>query len=269
MLEETRTDRVDEKNDAPTTCIVHGKVTYARGPAPLATVTLGELIATTDITGAYKFNHLKPGKYEVKVTPPKGWNYKWIRQTIELEAGQIKVVDFYLEKIISETILEGYVLDGNETPAIGAVLSGVLCGNDIKSTTTDEHGYFIFKNVTAGNRFIRVNLVGHIGETRDFSISEQEKRSIEFHLKRAPHKLYGSVMNEVGKPVSAILQLFKNSIVVERIETTAENGNFEFPVEDGEYTLLAQALNYELTAWSGTISEDMKINLKLSDVQQR
>jgi hypothetical protein len=266
MSVETLTHRVDEKNDAPATCTVQGTVTYARGPAPISTVTIEGLIATTDIRGAYEFNYLKPGKYEVNVSPPKGWNYKGIRQTIELEAGQVKVVDFYLEKVIRETILEGYVWDGNGTPAKGAVLSGVLCGNDIKSTTADEHGYFIFKNVTAGNRFIRVNLAGHIGETRDLSIPEQQKISIEFHLKKAAHKLYGSVTNEVGKTVPASLQLFKNSIVVEKIETSAENGNFAFPVEDGEYALFAQTLNYEQAAWSGTISEDTKINLKLSNV---
>jgi len=266
MPAESRTHRVDEKKDGRATCTVQGTVTYARGPAPISTVTIEGLTATTNIRGAYEFNHLKPGKYEVNVSPPKGWNYKEIRQTIELEAGQVKVADFILEKVILETIMEGHVWDGNGTPAKGAVLSGVLCGNDIKSTTADEHGYFIFKNVTAGNRFIRVNLAGHIGETRDLSIPEQQKTSIEFHLKKAAHKLYGTVTNEGGKTVPASLQLFKNSIVVEKIETSAENGNFTFPVEDGEYALFAQTPNYEQAAWNGTIYKDTKIDLKLGNV---
>jgi hypothetical protein len=263
MSEETSTDQVDN-NDDTTACIIRGKVTCVRGPAPLASVTIGELIATTDITGSYQFNNLKPAKYEVKVTPPEGWEYKAPPQAVELEPGQVKVVDFYLEKVIQEAILEGYVWDGNGTRTKDAVLTGVLCGSEIKSATTDEKGYFIFKNVNPGNRFIRVSLAGHIGETRDFTIPAQQKISMEFHLKKAAHKLYGSVVNAAGKPVSVSLQLFKNSIVIQKIQTTPENGNFEFPVEDGEYALLAQAQYYELAAWSGTVAEDVKVELKLS-----
>ena len=87
-------------------------------------------------------------------------------QTVEVKAGEIQVVDFYLD--FKKAVVEGHVYSQDGKPIAGATLSGVLSGKDMESVTTNAEGYFKFSKVTPGDRFIRVNAPGFVGETRDF-----------------------------------------------------------------------------------------------------
>jgi hypothetical protein len=228
----------------------------------------GASSTTTDITGSYELSNLDAGTYEVTVTPPKEWRYEAKPQSVELAPGEVKIVDFRLERVVPETILEGHVYGADQMPANGAQLSGVICGTDIASTTTEPDGHFIFRDVKPGNRFVRVSLPGHLGEVRDFTIEEGQRLSLEFHLEKATHRIYGSIVNHEGKPVKATVQLYHNGVIVQKRETTPEDGNFDFAVKEAEYSVLVQAPYFNLDGWNGMVTEDKKIEFRLVPIRE-
>jgi protocatechuate 3,4-dioxygenase beta subunit len=283
LTEVNTTEEKEEGQDSSEKrlCTISGRVTYARGAVPLAVVkarlqpATNELAeagsATTDLAGAYELSNLEPGTYEVTVTPPKDWKYETKPQLIELAAGEAKVVDFGLEKIVLEAILEGRVFDSNGLPAEGARLEGVICGTTAKleSTVTDAEGRFVFRNVTPGNRFFRVMLSGHVGEVRDFTIEEGQKISLDVALKKAAHRIHGVVTNEEGKPLETTVRLYEKNVISQKWETSKEDGGFEFYVKEGEYSILTQAPFYEFAAWNGLVSEDKKVDFRLTRIPER
>jgi hypothetical protein len=220
------------------------------------------------MAGTYRLTNLEPGTYEVTVTPPKDWNYQTTPQTLVLAPEEVKVADFTLEKVQPETILEGRVLDSDGAPIKGAKLEGVICDNNLESSITDSEGRFIFKNVTPGARFVRVTSSGYVAELRDFTIDEGEEISIDISLNKAAHKIYGIITNEEGKPQEATVRLFQNKLVIQKWETTMEDGSYEFYVNEGEYSILVQAPLFRLSPWQGSVSEDKKVDFQLARTGQ-
>jgi len=273
--------------DTNESCTIRGRVRYVRGPVPLATVTArlrptttrsiaetqtttdatAETQTTTDMAGTYRITNLEPGTCEITVTPPKDWNYKTTTQTIVLTFGDVKTVDFALEKVQPETIFDGRILDNDGMPIKGARLEGVICNNNLESTVTDSDGRFIFKNVSPGARFVRVVFSGHVGEVRDFTIEEGERISLEITLKKAAHRIHGTVTSEEGGPHTATVSLFHNNVVIQKWETSKEDGGYEFYVNEGEYSILVQAPFYRLSPWHGLVSEDKKVDFQLARIE--
>jgi hypothetical protein len=327
-LSEVGESQAEAEPNEKTSCIIRGRVTYARGAVPLAKVTarllstttaleqheqsgsarteaqtdaqlegetastvqaqstateneagadeqsagITELTpqaqsATTDITGTYQLLNLEPGTYEVSVAPPKDWKYEAKPQTLRLAPGEVKEANFRLEKMILETILEGRVLDSDGKPARGARLEGVLCGTNLESVVAGNDGRFIFKNVTPGSRFVRVMYSGHLGEVRDFDIEEGQTISLDIALKKAAHRIYGTVTNELGEPFGATVRLYEKGVISQKCETTKENGSYEFYVNEGEWSVLAQASLYHFEAWAGLVSADVKHDFQLRPIR--
>jgi len=110
-------------------------------------------------------------------------------------------------------------------------------------------------------------LSGHVAEVRDFSIEEGQTLSLNFNLKKAAHKIHGTITNMQGKPLMAEVQLFEGgplrAMVIQKTQTTDENGTFEFDVNEGEYSILVQARGYEMGAWGGKVSADNKADIQL------
>jgi hypothetical protein len=327
-LSEVGESQAEAEPNEKTSCIIRGRVTYARGAVPLANVTARLLSATTgskpqqqskttrtgpatdaqleggvastvqtqstttetgpvaevqstgetepapqtrstttDIAGAYQLLNLEAGTYEVSVTPPKDWKYETKAQTFDLAPGEVKEANFRLEKIVLETILDGRVFDGDGKPAKGARLEGVLCGTNLESVVAGNDGRFVFKNVTPGSRFVRVMYSGHLGEVRDFDIEEGQTISLDIALKKAAHRIYGTVTNELGEPFGATVRLYEKGVISQKCETTKENGSYEFYVNEGEWSVLAQASLYHFEAWAGLVSADVKHDFQLRPIR--
>jgi hypothetical protein len=288
-----RTTQAEKKDSAKELCTIRGRVTYVRGPVPLAKVTAEAQptttdttaeaqptttdttaeaqFTTTDIAGAYQVSNLEPGTYKVTVTPPKDWNYTTQPQLLQLAPGEVKVADFRLEKVALETILEGRVFDGDGVLAKGARLEGVICGTNLEvaAVVTGSDGRFIFRNVIPGKRFVRVMLSGHLGEVHDFTIEEGQRLPLDFNLKKASHRIHGTVTNEEGKPFETTVRLYEKAMVLQTWKTTKENGSYEFFVNEGQYNILVQADYYELAAWNGLVSEDKKVDFQLARIRQQ
>ena len=246
--------------------VVRGIVKYHWGPMSGAKVTLGERSATSDSAGRYEISALQPGVYTV-VAEPSFPGYDAPAQKVEVGAGETKSVDIYFD--FKKTIVEGHVYDLDGKPVRGAALSGVLCGYDMGTATTDEQGYFRFENVTPGGRFIRVNAQGYMAETRDFVAKEDGTTTLEFRLGRPTCKIHGVITDtKDGQPMAQaeVRLLNPESLVILRNITLDENGHYEFAVVPGTYQINATAPGHEIESWKGSISADTKVDLRVKRV---
>ncbi len=236
--------------------VIRGVVKSPWGTVGGATVTVAGKPATADVAGKYEMPSLDPGTYEVTAQAPFP-GYEAVPQKIEIAAGETKDVDVYLD--FKKTVVEGYVYELNGKPIAGAALSGVLYGSDMQTAKTDERGYFRFDKVTPGGRFMRVNASGFMGETRDFTAKEETATRVEFRLTPATCKIHGTVTDENGKPLQVELHLLRSGIVVQKANSDANSGYYEFPVLQGIYEILPiPRPGYSPKGWHGSVTADTK-----------
>ena len=237
--------------------VIRGTIKYPWGTVRDATVTAGEKSVAADSTGNYEISSLEPGSYTVEAHAPFP-GYETMAQKVEIAAGETKVVDIYLD--FEKAVVEGHVCDINGKPVVGATLSGVLCGKDMQTVATDDQGYFKFDRVTPGDRFMRVNARGYMAETKDFTAEKEGATVVEFRLQPASCRVYGAVTDEGGKAVQAEILLMKSGIVIQKTNSDAATGSYEFPVLLGIYEINVLAPGYEPRGWHGSISADTKVD---------
>jgi hypothetical protein len=263
-LEEGARSEIDSTSKETVTevqkAIIRGNVKYPWGTVKEAKIAVGGRAVFSDSTGNYEVAALDPGSYTITAKAPFP-GYEAPPQTVEAKAGQTVVVDVYLD--FKKAIVEGAVYGQDGKPIVGATLSGVLSGKDMDSVTTDEKGHFRFEKVTPGDRFIRVNAPGYMGETRDFTAAEKETTTLEFHLTPAPCKIYGKIASSDGKPLAAEVLLLKAGIVVQKAKSDSQSGHYEFPAVPGRYEVLPMAQGYTPKGWSGDITADTKADFVL------
>jgi uncharacterized surface anchored protein len=257
--------KVKERSPRPAAPVekgtIRGEVKYPWGTVAHANTTAGDRSAVTDGTGNYEIMGLDPGDYSVRAKAPFQ-GYEAAQRSVTLAAGETKVVDFYLD--FEKTTVHGYVYGADGKPVAGATLSGVISGKAVETAVTDKKGYFKFENLSPGNQFIRVDSAGYMGETRDFTAKKGEETRLEFHLTPSSCKVHGTVMDENDRPLRAEVVLSSEfGVILEKTQTNAETGYYEFPVLPGTYNLLGMAAEYQLKGWRGSISADQKLDLKL------
>jgi hypothetical protein len=248
----------DEKKEK---AAIRGAVKYPWGKVRNASVTAGEISVVSDNGGSYEIAPLDPGSYSVEARAPFP-GYEAATQSVELVAGEAKVVDFYLD--FEKATVEGHVYDVNGNPISGAVMSGVLYGQEMQTVTSDDQGFFKFDKVTPGDRFMRVNAQGYMGQTKDFTAKKEGVTAIEFRLQPASRRIYGTAKDKSGKAIQAEILLMKSGIVVQKAKSDASTGGYEFPVLPGIYEINAVAPGYIPTGWHGSVSADMKVDLSLA-----
>jgi hypothetical protein len=247
-------------NEKPTTGTVRGNIKHPWGVVKGANVAIGEKTTSSDHTGNYEFAALNPGSYNVVAEAPFP-GYEAPPQVVEVKAGETQVVDIYLD--FKKAVVEGHVRDHNGRPIANATLSGVLSGKDIESVITDQEGHFRFDKVTPGDRFIRVNASGFVGETRDFTAAETETTTLEFRLTPATCKIHGNVRSPEGKGLKAEVLLMKAGIVVQKTMSDSETGYYEFPAVPDRYEVLPMVPGHVQKGWSGSVTTDIKADFSL------
>jgi hypothetical protein len=246
--------------DASDTGTFRGAVRYPWGTVKDALVKAGEKSTVSDSAGGYEIAGLAPGKYLVTAEAPFP-GYNAMPKSVEVAAGETKTVDIDFD--FKKTVVEGQVYGKEEKPIVGAVISGVLTGRDPAKAVTDEKGHFTIDTASPGAQFIRVNALGHMGETRDFTAPEAATTTLEFHLAQATCKVHGMVTDKNGQPLRAEVFLSKGGIITQRTWTDAKTGYYEFPVLPSTYDILANAADYLSEGWRGEVSADTKVDLSL------
>lgn len=240
---------------------IRGEVRYPWGRVAGATIRVGNRSAVTDTDGNYEIPAVDVGSYSVSVEAPFP-GYEATSENVTIETGKTGRVDFYLD--FAKTVVHGYVRDEDGKPIAGAILSGVKCGKDMRSTVTDGTGYFKFEDASPGTLFIRANAAGHMGQTRDFTTVEGGKTLLEFHMTPAKCKVYGTVSDKEGHPLGG--EVFLSSevgIILQKSPSNVETGYYEFPVVPATYNILASAAGHISEGWKGMVSADTKVDLKL------
>jgi len=243
--------------------IIRGTVSFPWGVVGGGTVVVGERSATSDSAGRYEISALTPGAYTVTAKAPFP-GYETSPQKVEVAAGETKIVDICFD--FEKAVVEGHVYDQDGKPIIGATLSGLQSGKEMEAMTTDERGYFRFERATPGDRHIRVNAQGCMGETRDFTASQDKATVIEFRLARATCKIYGVVTDGSGQPLQAEMLLRRSGAILERTLSDAKTGYYEFPLVPGTYMIRPSAPGREIKPWEGSISADTKVDFNLPPV---
>jgi hypothetical protein len=250
--------RTEERKD---TGVIRGAVKYPLGIVQGATVEANENSALSDDAGNYEISSLDPGSYTVQAQAPFP-GYEATTQEVEIAAGETKIVDIYFE--YEKAVVEGHVYDVTGKPIAEASLSGVLYGNRIQVATTDENGYFRFEKVSPGDRFMRVNATGFMPDTKDFAVKREGVTMVEFRLQPASCRIYGVVTDESGKPMRAKIILHRAGIVLQKVDTDAATGCYEFAVMPDTYEVNVVAMEYQPRGWHGSVSADTKIDFSLS-----
>ncbi len=231
-----------------------------------AIVSIGSMTVTADHDGKYELNDVEPGTYTVSAKAPFP-GYEPASQEMTLAAGEIKVVDLHLD--FEKTLVHGYVYGADHKPLAGAAVSGIMSGKDVGNAVTDDKGLFKFDKATPGSQFIRVTAPGYVAQTRDFSAKRGERTKLEFNLVPSDCKVHGTVLDENDRPLVAQVALSSESgVILERIQSDAETGHFEFAVIPGTYNLLASGSGYLSKGWRGSISTEQKVDLKLQPIVQ-
>jgi hypothetical protein len=245
--------------------LIRGNIKYPWGIVKDAKVVAGEKTTLSDKEGNYEIPALEPGSYEVVAQAPFP-GYEALPQTVEIKEGETKAVDIYLD--FKKAVVEGRVYDHAGKPIAGATLSGVLSGKDMESVTTDGEGRFRFDKVTPGDRFIRVNATGFVGETRDFKALEKQTTTLEFRLTPATCKVSGIITDPQGKPLSGEVLLLKKGIVVQKTKSSTETGYYEFPAVPDRYEVLPMVQGYQQKGWSGSVTTDVKADFRLDPITE-
>lgn len=239
---------------------ISGTVRYPWGTVAGAIVATMNKSVVSDADGKYRIRELAPGVYTLACRAPFP-GYEAQPKTIEVSASELNAVDIFLD--FEKAILEGTVCDQAKKPVNGAVVLGVLCGKDVKTTTTDSQGHFRFDEASPGHQFIRVNAKGFMGEVRDLQVRKDETTTADFELKFAPCKLHGTVIDSTGQPLRAEIVLRKGDVIIEKTASD-ETGHYEFSLLPGIYGLQARAPEYGPQGWRGEVMLDTKVDLKLS-----
>ena len=244
---------------------IRGNIKYPWGIVKDAKIVGGEKNVLSDGTGNYELTALIPGSYSVRAQAPFP-GYDAPPQTVEVKGGENQVVDFYLD--FKKAVVEGHVYNQGGKPIVGATLSGVLSGKDMDSVTSNVEGYFKFSRVTPGDRFIRVNAPGFLGETRDFNAAENQPTTLEFRLTPATCMISGTVKDASGKPLSGEVLLLKAGIVVQKTISDAKTGYYEFPAAPDRYEVLPMMPGHIPSGWSGAVKADVKADFSLNQVTE-
>lgn len=202
---------------------------------------------TSDSEGRYMVKGLAPGSYKVQLIPSMeeecvggiaNMGISGVLGTggpgmVEayVKAGEVTELDLYvpLKGAISGTLLEaGRPVKGMKIKLFNAGL-GFLALIPLKTTTSDDDGAFLFKNLVEGAYELHLDLDGHSETLKE--LVELKAGGLTVHDIALPSgRVSGRVTDEAGKPLSGI----KVSLERGSEESSGLFGGFSFNVSVNE-----------------------------------
>jgi hypothetical protein len=238
-----------------------GAVKYPWGTVAGATITVADKSVVSDSAGKYEIVGLAPGIYTATVKAPFP-GCQAVTQNVTHGAGENEVVDFYLD--FERTLVHGHVYSKDGNPIPGALVSGIMAGNDVATAVTDDKGYFRFENARPGHQFIRINAPACMTEVLDFDAKKDKETKLEFHLSPAECHISGTILDNNDRPLSAEITLSSASgVILQKTRSNAETGRYEFAIVPGTFGLLVTSPGYKAKGWRGQMSDDQKLDFRL------
>ena len=239
----------------------------------------------TDEDGNFTFDNLPDGDYKIKVTTPDGSETTTEPVTVNPNGTSTPAdISFNNYKTVGD--ISGTVVDKDGNPVPGAIVDLLdKDGNpvydqngDPMTTTTDEDGNYIFKDVPEGDYKVKVTPPDGNTPTTSDDITIQNGNAEGEDISLDNYQVYtdvtGTVVDKNGDPVKdAIVNLLdKNGNPVLDANgnpittTTDENGKYKFKnVEIGEYQIEVIAPHPDVDGNTDTTTT--KINVANGDVK--
>ncbi len=137
--------------------------------------------ATTDATGAYRFDQVQGGLYTVAISGyPLDATFQATSELAEIVAdGQTAIVDFRGEYIRTASVMGRVTLEGRVLPGVTVQLDGM----SERLTATDGVGQFAFESLRAGAYTVTISDFGEVEFTttaQSVSLAVGESRVLSF-----------------------------------------------------------------------------------------
>ncbi len=191
--------------------------------------------------GAYRLEHLPPGRYLVRVAAP-GFNH--VERQLELARAQRASLDFTLS---AGGAIEGFVRDGKGAPVADArVLAGPHAGlaYDVAfsaETSTGPDGHYLLDGVAPGpSRLLAMRPGALAGPSRLVDVKEESITSADLAL-ADDGALEGRVSLEGGGPLPspAVVRIKIDGQQIAEVACAAD-GSYRAPLAAGDYEVSAK-----------------------------
>lgn len=232
---------------------VQGRVTDIRGSYVSGAVVEfngpSKVSVSTDSSGNYRLDNMRPGNYQITVSKDGGTNgWRTHTNTYTIDSDHpITTIDFELDYRIRVT---GTVKDDLGANVSGATVT--LQGTDIYNTSrtytakTSGNGTYSIENIIPGTYTPRSSLTGYVQQTLASRAINTHPTTINFSLHRRI-VLQGTVRDSSGNPVPGVLvQLYQGSTYTGKSATTLTNGSYSISdVVPGVYNVRFEKAGYE------------------------
>jgi hypothetical protein len=187
--------------------------------------------ATTDVTGTYHVDGLKPGDFHV--TAVKAGLGGADRTAKVLDAVAVSA-DLALK--VAGTITGTVTQDGSNTPIAGATVSTDAPGRGTPAVTGAD-GKFVVPQIPPGTHHMWVRASGRLPVSQPVTLAPGQTLDVPVSMHEA-NRISGTLQGAGGAPLAGErIALFQHDIAVGTVATGA-NGAFDFPkLADGDYTV--------------------------------
>ncbi|MBC1649176.1 hypothetical protein HCJ13_03085 [Listeria booriae] len=220
--------------------------------------------ATTDSSGAYSFNAIKPGKYYAKADIPA--NYKYQSGTYFGSDGATNYFTVASEQTLrnelnlglaslNNSAISGLVTDAATSTGLANIRVELhdVQGNLVTSVQTDSSGHYGFEGLQAGNYYTKVvipsnydfvssNGYGSDGNSNYISLNGSNTASnYAISLRKQANTTISGVINTPsGQGVSENVSLYNVDGTLVKTVATSTQGNFSFTgIAAGNYYVKA------------------------------
>ncbi len=233
------------------------------------------LTTVTDAAGLYHFKNVEAARDYYVFVQHKDYSPSQEQNVVVNEEGESHAPDAVLRP---GSVLTGFVYDENSNGIAGAQValdSAYVLGNDPKSpdrstATTDNTGYFEFKNVAAGPRSLTASVQGFGLETKSnlmFKGSPDDRQQLDFKLKPG-HPIAGRVVvqgtNQGLKGAQVTAMTFGNTSSSRGETVSNEDGTFQIDgLQQGAYMVQVEFDCYRQTRMNRVQVDDMNVLVEM------
>lgn len=215
------------------------------------------LVASTlaDESGAYLITGIAPGQYSVTAILP---NYQTGVETALVQSNATATVNFSLQPNPGSVI--GTVLAtaaGN--PIIGANVSIYQGSNILASSLTDSNGAYLMSNLAPGHYTLVVSANLFQNASQGATVTSNQTTTANFTLADLPGSITGTITG-----AAATVDLLQGQNLIASTATTSD-GSFSFSnLSPGNYTVRAQAQNFQTALVGASVLANMTTNVSVT-----
>ena len=228
---------------------IHGTISDESGkPLSGAMVVLKEADGShqqmrSSEEGIFVFTDLDSGDVEIQATLS---GYITQSKSLKIEIGDDRVVEFLLQKEVTQGTIMGTVMDGNTGKPVENAL--ILIGDGELSATTSELGQYLIRDIPAGSLTLKVFKVGYREVTQTVELNSESILRINLKLfLKGNVSINGRIIDSMGfNPVNGATIQISNADGFDETRDTSIDGLFSFSsLTPGKYVVEIEASGFK------------------------